>query len=334
MKKHDVTRDTVAGGAAGAALIVALAATAPAARGAQAPTAPLPEAAASATAVSRAADSLPTLRMSPRVRVQLLPGATRLALEPHQIEPFLAEPLIVDEDAIRQAPRIVAAPEGRVLITRGDRAYARGPAGSALDVPPQDAPAARAAFRIFREARAVHDPVTHAVLGYEARYVGRALLVQAQGRVTGPDADAQAWPVPALLDIVSAREEIRAGDRLLPEPARQFTTYTPHAPQTVPEDARIISIYGDAAGMAGQNQVVVINKGRADGLADGHVLAVIRQGPQGLDHTGPGRPEQIQLPAERKGQLMVFRTFDRLCYGLILDSGDGVRVGDRLAAPR
>ena len=45
---------------------------------------------------------------------------------PHLIEPFLAEAVIVDELTLQQAPRIVAAPDSRVLITRGDRAYARG----------------------------------------------------------------------------------------------------------------------------------------------------------------------------------------------------------------
>ena len=64
----------------------------------------------------------PALRLSPRVRVQLMPQAALPALEPHRIEPFLVEPLIVDDAAFEQAPRIVAAPEGRVLITRGDRA--------------------------------------------------------------------------------------------------------------------------------------------------------------------------------------------------------------------
>jgi hypothetical protein len=31
---------------------------------------------------------------------------------------------------------------------------------------------------------------------------------------------------------------------------------------------------------------------------------------------------------------MVFRTFDRLTYALILETADGVRVGDRVVLPR
>ncbi len=275
-----------------------------------------------------AADSEPPtpLRLSPRVRVQLMPQATLPALEPHRIEPFLVEPLIVDDAAFQQAPRIVAAPEGRVLITRGDRAYARGPTGSAVDAEPGPG----AVLRIFREARALHDPATGAVLGYEAQSIGRALLLQPQGR----QAAADGLPLPAVLDIVSAREEIRAGDRLLPEPPRDFPRYVPRAPQVPLEGGRVASMYGHAVGMAGQNQVVVINKGSADGLASGHVLALVKSGAPLPDRTAPGLPERIQLPDERNGLLMVFRTFDRLSYALILETADGVRVGDRVVLPR
>jgi hypothetical protein len=287
-----------------------------------------PGAPAGAARTEPAADSEPPtpLRLSPRVRVQLMPQATLPALEPHRIEPFLVEPLIVDEAAFQQAPRIVAAPEGRVLITRGDRAYARGPTGSAVDAEPGPG----AVLRIFREARALHDPATGAVLGYEAQSIGRALLLQPQGR----QAAADGLPLPAVLDIVSAREEIRAGDRLLPEPPRDFPRYVPRAPQVPLEGGRVASMYGHALGMAGQNQVVVINKGSADGLASGHVLALVKSGAPLPDRTAPGLPERIQLPDERNGLLMVFRTFDRLSYALILETADGVRVGDRVVLPR
>ena len=82
-----------------------------------------------------------TVRVSPRTRIEPLADAAVPTLQPHLIEPFLAEPVIIDEAALLQAPRIVAAPENRVLITRGDRAYARG-AGchAAGSCAPKDAP--------------------------------------------------------------------------------------------------------------------------------------------------------------------------------------------------
>lgn len=267
------------------------------------------------------------LRLSPRLRVRLLPEPALPTLAPHLIEPFLSEPLIVDESAFVQAPRIVAAPEGRVLITRGDHAYARGPAGSALEANPGSV------LRIFREARPLHDPVTQTVLGHEAHYVGRARLRQPQGAAS-PTRAAGALPVPAVLEIVSAREEIRAGDRLLPEPPRPFMNYLPHAPQVPLEGARVAAMHGDAIGLAGQNQVVVINKGLADGLASGHVLVIVKTGAQVSDRTTPGLPERMQLPDEHNGLLMVFRPFARLSYALVLETLEGVKVGDRVVPAR
>jgi hypothetical protein len=140
-------------------------------------------------------------------------------------------------------------------------------------------------------------------------------------------------PVPATIDIVSAKEEMQVGDRLLPAPPRQFINYVPHAPAR-PTDGVIVSVYGDAVNYAGQNQVVVINKGTADGIEMGHVLAILKQGEQRLDQSQPGERTQIKLPSERNGLMMVFRPFEKLSYALILEITDTVTVGDRVVNPR
>jgi hypothetical protein len=99
-------------------------------------------------------------------------------------------------------------------------------------------------------------------------------------------------------------------------------------------DAVIVSVYGDAVTYAGQNQVVVINKGTADGIESGHVLAILKQGEQRLDVSQPGERTQIKLPSEHNGLLMVFRPFEKLSYALILEINDTVSVGDRVTNPR
>ncbi len=275
---------------------------------------------------------VPTVRLSPRVRSEPLPDAALPTLKQHLIEPFLAEPLVVDEANLASAPRLVAAPEGRVLITRGDRAYARGPSGQPVAEP---ATGPMPTFRVFRASRPLVDPITGKVLGHEAQYLGRAVLARGEGTQTTrtEGSDAQVLPVPATLDIVAAREEMRAGDRLLPEPPPQLVNYAPRAPETVVESGAIVSIYGSAVGMAGQNQVVAINKGTVDGIASGHVLAIMKRGAVVTDRT-EGRKENLKLPDERNGLLMVFRTFEKVSYALILQTADGVRVGDRLINPR
>jgi LysM repeat protein len=273
-----------------------------------------------------------TIRVSPRVRIQSLADTSLPTLQPHLIEPFLAEPVILEGGVLERAPRIVAAPDNRVLITRGDRIYARG-SESAL--------AARATgpseeFRVFRSATPLRHPITKAVLGYEAQYLGKAVLVRGEGTesVLTSGGEGRVTAVPATLDVVSARSEMRVGDRLLPEPGRQLVSYTPRAPQGPVEGAMVVSMYGDAVALAGQNQVVVINKGTADGLQAGHILAIEKAGTSLVDRSQPGERTQIKLPNERNGLMMVFRPFERLSYALILETNEGVKVGDRVISPR
>jgi hypothetical protein len=123
------------------------------------------------------------------------------------------------------------------------------------------------------------------------------------------------------------------GDRLLPEPPRQFLSYVPHAPASTVEGT-IVSVYGNAVAIAGQNQVVVINRGTADGIEMGHVLAIQKDGERRIDTSQPGERTAIKLPDERNGLLMVFRPFDKLSYALILEISDTVKVGDRVVNPR
>ena len=273
---------------------------------------------------------LPTVRVSPRTRVENLAANALPTLKSQLIEPFLTEPLIVDEQGLNAAPRIVAARDNRVLLTRGDRAYARGNAESEL----QDNPTKKQlAFRVFRSATPLKDPVSGEVLGYEAQYVGKALLARSEGKQDSVDADGkgQTEIVPATIDIIDAKEEMRVGDRLLPEPPPQLQSYVPHAPVGA-IDARVVSIYGSAVVNAAQNQVVSLNKGSRDGIELGHVLAIMTDGARLVDKTDANQP-MIKLPDERNGLLMVFRTFEKVSYGLVLDITNGVKVGDRLVNP-
>ncbi|WP_235964811.1 LysM peptidoglycan-binding domain-containing protein [Caenimonas soli] len=271
-----------------------------------------------------------TIRVSPRARVELLADTALPTLKTHLIEPFLSEPVIVDEQALLKAPRIVAAGDSRVLITRGDRAYARGAAATPLK---QQVAGRSDEYRVFREAKPLKDPQTRAILGYEAQYLGKASLVRDETiEATATDGKKGAV-VPATIDILSAKEEMRVGDRLLPVPPREFQSYVPHAPAG-PMTGTIVSVYGDAVSVAGQNQVVVINKGTADGVQNGHVLAILKDGERRIDKSQAGERTAMKLPDERNGLLMVFRPFEKLSYALILEINDTVKVGDRVENPR
>ena len=279
-------------------------------------------------------ESIATVRVSPRTRIETLGDASIPTLAPQAIEPFLAEPLIVDEPTFARAPRIVATQESRVLLSRGDRAYALGAyAADAGGKPLTDAKGEPLDYRVFRNATALRDPTTREILGYEAQYVGKAELRRGESRIQSldPDGKLQVENVPATLDIVASKEEMRVGDRLLPEPPRELRSYVPRAPSS-PMAGQIVSVYGNAIANAAENQIVVVNRGTRDGLERGHVMAILKDGERLIDKTDAARPD-IKLPNERNGLLMVFRTFERLSYALVLQVTDSVKIGDRFVNP-
>jgi hypothetical protein len=257
-----------------------------------------------------------TLRLSPKVRGADI-GRNPIASIPfHLIEPFLNEAVIFDKNELENAPRIVAAQEGRVMMGKGETAYVRGDLG------------ANTAYRVFREPRALLDPTTKEVLGFEAAYVGTADYIRAGETRSG--ADGKPEIVPATFRLATLRMEAGVGDRLAPVQQREFTNYVPRPPQN-PIGGQLASIYGEGLN-AGQNQIVALNKGARDGLERGHVLALWRDGTRAVDRTDPTRP-LLKLPDERHGLLFVFRVFDRMSYALILNVQEPVKVGDRFTQP-
>jgi LysM domain len=258
-----------------------------------------------------------TTKLSPRVRSSGLGDGAIASIPFNLIEPFLNEAVIFQTNELEAAPRIVATQEGRVLLARGETAYVRGgDLSNGTD------------YRIFREPKPLLDPTTRELLGYEATYVGAAEYTR-QGE-TRVDAGGRSEIVPATFVVTSIRQEAGVGDRLAVVPPREFTNYAPHAPAS-PVDGQIVSLYGDAL-TAGQNQIVALNRGSANGMERGHVLALIRNGERVVDKTDPGRPT-IKLPDERHGLLFVFRVFDRMSYALILSVKDPVKPGDRFTQP-
>ena len=270
-----------------------------------------------------------TIKLSPRTRYESLAGMALPTLKPSLIEPVLTEPVVVDENTLANAPRIVAGNDNHVLLARGDRAYAIGNAESPLI----ETSGPIRQFRIFRNATPLVDPASGEVLGYEAQYLGRAQLQRSQTVESQmQDGKLVTSVVPATIDLIAAKEEVRAGDRLLPEPPRQLVSYTPHAPAGPMDGGRIISVYGNAVQFAAQNQVVAINKGLRDGIESGNVLAILKNGEVITDKTS-GTKETFKLPNERIGLLMVFRPFEKVSYALVLEISDVPKAGDLLVNP-
>ncbi len=269
--------------------------------------------------VARPGDGPPdnTVKLSPRVRSEVLDNGAIAAIPLHLIGPFLSEAVVFNGNELDTAPRIVATQEGRVMVSRGETAYVRGELGGARD------------FRLFRELQPLLDPVTREVLGYEGRYVGTAEYTRAGDMLTNEKG--KGVVVPASFRITSTRLEAGVGDRLSPVPQQEVVAYVPRPPAQ-PMEGRVVSIYGEGL-RAGQNQVVALNKGERDGVERGHVLALWRAGNSAVDTTTPGQRVVMKLPDEQHGLLFVFRVFERVSYALILNVEHPVRAGDRFTQP-
>ncbi|WP_052755060.1 LysM peptidoglycan-binding domain-containing protein [Lampropedia cohaerens] len=272
-----------------------------------------------------------TIRLSPSVRSEPLAAAALPTVRRDLIAPFLVRPVIKDMDALDNLPDVVASVDDRLILGNGDLVYGRGTDVvplAARDGAPRD-------LAIFRKPKPLKDPATDEVLGYEGEYVGKARIVRDEffEEVPGHGGAVTEEYRPATLEILDVASEVRLGDRL--DLLTEDTDYTNFVPRLPPPDTRgtVISIYADqSVNNAASGQVVAINLGKVDGLESGHVLQILRAGRLVRDREG-GPNARIRLPDEPNGVLLVFRVFDRVSYGLIMDSHDPVSVGDKLATP-
>lgn len=224
----------------------------------------------------------------------------------NEIAPFLTQPLVVDEEGIENSATIVATQENRLFTGLGDTVFAK-------DVSPdQDQ------WHIYRPAKPLEDPVTEEVLGYEAFYLGTADVTQ-HGE-------------PAVLEISMARQEIGAGERMLPATRPELLSYVPHAPETSVE-GRVIGIYGGVS-ETGRQGVITLGVGKDQGIEIGHVLALYRyRGDVEYKDPETGDTETFNLPEHRYGLVFVFRVFNRVSYGLVVDATAPVKIADTVRTP-
>ena len=124
-------------------------------------------------------------------------------------------------------------------------------------------------------------------------------------------------------------EEITDGDRLVPAGIDQDVNFVPRSPEVENLDGRIVAIYRGVT-MVGRNSVVAINMGSRNGLANGHVLKIEHAGRMVKDRVSK---EMVRLPNEDVGQLLVFRTFDNIAYGLVVNASAPISVNDIVTNP-
>ncbi len=294
------------------------------------------------------AGKLDTVSISPRVRLEGLPPKAIPTIKPSDIAGFLSKPLLVGRDELNDAPVIVATEEDRISVGMGDKAYAEGIKKDGGLV-----------WQVFRRGDPLVDPESNEVLGYEVFYLGEA-------RVTK-------FGELSTLQITSSAREINRGDRLLPaSQEKPVFAYVPRAPEK-PVRAYVISAYGNLGEtgplgivalskgsrdglevghvLAIYTSSAIAKRSGRYGLRTSALYG--REGPSGSDsprtyynneitpRDGPlyGNVEPIdealirKLPDERYGLVMVFRTFERASFALVMEASRPVALYDAVVNP-
>jgi len=247
-----------------------------------------------------------TYKLSPQAREERLDKAIP-TIPIDAIQQFLTQPLVVDQETLKNAAYVVSSADEHLIVGAGDRAYVRG----------IDAEQGRR-HNLFRPGDAYVDPETGEILGYEALYLG--------------DGNVERFGDPSTVKLTRTTREINIGDRLLPMTQEDVYAYfTPHAPAD-DIDGTIIAVV-DGVTQIGQYQIVVINRGEREGIDVGTVLAVHQAGSMIKDQVSDDPKATVQLPDEQAGVMMVFRTFDKVSFGLIMKATSALHVGDRIAKP-
>jgi len=172
------------------------------------------------------------------------------------------------------------------------------------------------AYGIFRASTVYRDPITEEVLGLEAKEIGLANVISNEKDIV-------------KLDLVKTSQQVTEGDRLLTTENRQLVTrFQPKAPDEY-VDGFIISVPGGVT-QIGQYSMIVINKGKRDGVSEGAVLDIMKRGEIVRDRT---KEEKVRLPAEKAGQMMVFRAYEKLSYALVVKATRALNVGDQVRSP-
>lgn len=247
-----------------------------------------------------------TVKLRPKVREMPLALAIP-AIPLKDIQRYLNESRVVTKELMDRAPYVIAGNDGRVVAGAGDLVYVRNNNSLLVN---------ESAYGIYRSGVMYRDPDSGEPLGMEAEDIGAGNLVALEPEV-------------GSLKLSRTNQEIRIADRLLENESSQIATvFHPSNPDGV-KPGKIIRVFG-SIGSAGQYSVVVINRGTQDQVKPGHTFALFRAGGVVRDQVSL---ESVRLPSEQAGLAMVFRTFDRVSYALVLSASKALKAGDEVRPP-
>jgi len=244
-----------------------------------------------------------TYRMSPEARVT--PLSESISSIPYEtVAAFLSSGVILEKKEAENLPYFLDTRGDHLMAAAGNEIYVRGLTA--------DMPGTR--FNVVHVGDELRDPDDDRLIGYHGMLVGEGNLRR------GGD--------PATVALTHTNREVLKGDRLIPESVDMPLNFFPRAPSNA-IDGRIILVVGGVT-QIGQHHVVVMNRGTNNGLAVGDVLTVYQAGETIKDRFGGGK---VKLPDEDAGTIMVFKTFDRISYGLVMEAHTAIHVLDVVRNP-
>ncbi|MCW8932928.1 MAG: LysM peptidoglycan-binding domain-containing protein [Gammaproteobacteria bacterium] len=253
-----------------------------------------------------------TVRLSPETRVENLDQAIP-TIPLDIIAPYLSQNRILNAGEYSNLPYIVGMTDNRMSAGAGDSIYVMG-------IPPETNDVT---FSIYRQGDAYKNPVNkNEILGYEALYLGDGTLDKKGS--------------PATIYIEKSRAEILNAHRVIPVTKGGIVdaSFIPKA-SLLSRPASIIGVLtaGTHPGvhMVGALDVVIIDAGKKDGTEAGDVFNIYKKGATVKDPLFARKT--INLPNEVNGNLMVFRTFNRLSYAIVMDAQSDLRIGDVIKSP-
>lgn len=257
------------------------------------------------TVTNRDPNAKPTVKLSPEKRAYQI-SSTIPTIPLQKVDSFLNSTRVLDKSELKGAPYVIAGDERHLVMGKGDTIYAMG-----------DWSDPQYAYGIYRAGKPYVDPITKEVLGYEARDLGMVRFLDSEEEV-------------GTFSILKADIEIREYDKLLPTIVEQGeANYYPKSPN---EDiqGQIIRVFSGVKNI-GQYDVVVVNRGVREGVEQGDVFAIYRRGMIVRDKLA--HQQKVQLPDERSGLLMVFKTHEKVSLALVLQAKSILSVGDKIKRP-
>ena len=228
------------------------------------------------------------------------------------IAAFLSRPGVLTKEQVEAAPYVLALRDRHMIAGTDNTIYVRK-LGAAVGE----------RYNVMHIADPLKDWDGGKMLGYLAIYGGTAQVTRSGN--------------PASALITDSSREIVAGDVLVPDSLSSVGDIMPHVPASA-VNGHVLTVVGGLM-LAGQFEVVAINRGTQQGIEPGHVLRVnaagdtVRDRCAAINTFATCTAHAVTLPQESSGTLLVFRVFDHVSYALVLSETDPIRVGDQVVRP-